>query len=126
MVIRYPHLLKFISINGAVAGGFPYAFPFSFGGSEPTQNSFGHWVIPEADSEEMQVGCRAWPVAAGTTHKSEDGQEVKYTWDIYLPKDCPTIPEGLEVSIFQGDELIGKGTVKRFFPYPFLGNRIWL
>lgn len=110
MVVRFPHRLKYDLIIQA---------------GEAYQNADGDWVQPEPMVQEVFQECRMQPVGEKKTFKNQDGDDIEYSMYVYMPKGYELIPLNQDVEIFDGERLIGKGSVKRIHPSQ-LNVKAWL
>ena len=104
-IIQYPHKLTATIVSGT------------------TQDENGNWVPGTPTTRQMD--CRAEPNDKGRLLQLADGSQILYAWVVYMPKGTTSVPDGTQVEVFWGSELIGRGTVKRFSQGQ-LNSRLWL
>jgi hypothetical protein len=105
MVKQYPHRLVITTATGSV------------------QDGNGNWV--PGSSSTIEKTCRAEPNNKNAQVKTADGTAVIFDFTVYLPLPVDSIAVGANVSVYNGIELIGKNTVKRFTKGQ-LNARVWL
>ena len=105
MIKQYPHLIK-ISVV-----------------SEPTQDDNGNW-IPGGLTEIHSGECRAEPNGKGDVLRGDDGSELNFAFNVFLPKLDVNIPANADVEITIENKLV-TGEVKRHHPGQ-LNSRIWV
>lgn len=105
MVRQYPHTIK-ISVV-----------------SEPYKDENGNWIqgglVPIHEGE-----CRAEPNGKGQTIRGDDGSELSFAFNVFLPKLDVNIPANADVEITIENKLV-TGQVKRHHPGQ-LNSRIWV
>jgi len=105
MVIQYPHI---IIIRSAV---------------EPIKDEHGDYAISEP-IEIFKGFCRAEPNGKGSILKGEDGNEINFSFTVFMPNTLTDIPFNSEVEITINNKLVS-GRVKRYHPGQ-LNARIWV
>lgn len=93
--------------------------------SSPVQNNVGDFSQTSNTPVEREFSCGVQPSGQGNIVISEDGISVNYSWIFYANKDVPKIPYGTPVEVFEGQNLIAKGTVK-FYAKSRINVRIWV
>lgn len=91
--------------------------------SEPTKDENGNFIpgglVPVHDGE-----CRAEPNGKGETLRGDDGSELEFSFNIFIPKMSIEVPANSEVEITIGNKLI-TGQVKRHSNGQ-LNSRLWV
>lgn len=105
MVKQYPHTLKITTVSGSV------------------QDGNGNWQ-PGTPIMVEKV-CRAEPNSRNAMVKADDGTQVVFDFTVYMPLPADSIAVGAQVKVYNGDELLGASTVKRFSKGQ-LNARLWL
>ncbi len=105
MVIQYPHVLT-VTVSGVA-----------------TKNVNGDWIKQPATTS-AGMPCRAEPQNGNGLIKGADGNEVNFSWIIYLPLSTINIPQGATVEVYEGGLLKCKEVVQRFSRGQ-LNARVW-
>ncbi|PPK98977.1 hypothetical protein [Parapedobacter indicus] len=82
-----------------------------------TTNGNGDLVPGTITVTDHEVSCRAEPNGSGKTIKSNDGQDVVFSFKIFLDEFPSGLTDGTLVEIFKEDEKIGGGAVLMPFGY---------
>lgn len=108
MVAQYPYKLELSNLSG-----------------EPQRDENGDYV--EATESFTEIGnCRDEAGAPGQFTTTTDGQQISFSWIVYLPKTAPDIAYGKTVRVTDGNGNVrAYGTVKRFYRGQ-LNCRLWL
>lgn len=110
MVSQYPDLISFTP--SAVA----------------TRDGAGNWV-EGVQGQAVESSCRCEPASGNAQIMGVDGTLISYTSAVYLPYNCPVIPQGAAVTVTirrVGKEPVSfQATVKRFAQGQ-LNARAWL
>ena len=105
MVTQYPHTIK-ISVV-----------------ADPYQDDDGNWI--QGGLSEIHSGeCRAEPNGKGDVIRGNDGSELSFAFNVFMPKLDKDIPANAEVEINIENKLV-TGQVKRHHPGQ-LNSRIWV
>jgi len=107
---------------------YPHRLVYQSLAPEAVQDATGHWITPDAGSTTIEHDCRAEVAPnsqTGGVSKSTDGQNLVFSWVVYAPLDCPVIPIGQQVTIYDGLLVRATGTVERFAKGQ-LSTRFWL
>lgn len=99
MLNKRPHILTYLKDTSS---------------TEPYQDNNGDWVIPDNEPVVVEILCRAEPNGQGKFIASEDGQNIVYSWVVYLDLGIERIPYGTEVKIFKDGDQFASGQVKLF------------
>lgn len=91
--------------------------------SEPSKDDDGNWV-PGGLTEIHEGKCRAEPNGKGDVLRGDDGSELNFAFNVFLPKLTVDVPANAEVEITIGNKLV-TGSVKRHHPGQ-LNSRIWV
>lgn len=105
MVKQYPHTLTITTTSGSI------------------QDGNGNWV-PGSISHTFK-NCRAEPNNKNAMVKADDGTQVVFDFTVYIPLPVDIIAVGAQVKVYDGDQLLGANTVKRFSKGQ-LNARVWL
>lgn len=105
MIKQYPHRLVITTTTGSV------------------QDGNGNWEPGSTSTTEK--ACRAEPNSKNAQVKTADGTAVIFDFTVYLPLPVDSIAVGTTVSVYSGNDLLGKNTVKRFTKGQ-LNARVWL
>lgn len=105
MIVQYPHILTATITTDAY------------------QDENGNWV-PGSTSTRNEI-CRAEPNSTGRFIIAADGEQIYYSWMVYLPQGVGFIQTGTDITIaWNGDQIVS-GKVQRFSNGQ-LNTRIWL
>lgn len=105
MVKQYPHTIKITVL------------------SKPVQDDDGNWLSGELT--EIHSGeCRAEPNGKGEVIRGEDGSELSFAFNVFMPRMEIDIPVNAHVEITIGKKLV-TGKVKRHYNGQ-LNSRIWV
>ena len=108
MVRRYPHSLI---LEGSGGGAY--------------QDDDGNWVVTDPTTEQ-EMECRAEPnVRSEYTTNERDGSRIDFSYTVHLTKEAPIIREGSQIEVRNGQEVVYKGTVKRFHQEQ-MKSRLWV
>jgi hypothetical protein len=91
--------------------------------SGPSRDENGNY-IPGGLVRIHEGECRAEPNGKGETLRGDDGSELNFAFNVFLPKMDKEVSVNAEVEIFIGDKLV-TGTVKRHFNGQ-LNSRLWV
>lgn len=105
MVKQYPHIL---TIRSA---------------AEPVQDANGDYQQGEP-VEIFRGECRAEPNGKGEVLRGDDGNEINFSFTVFMPKTSVSIPANSEADISIENKLVA-GRVKRHHPGQ-LNSRIWV
>ncbi|WP_133575174.1 hypothetical protein [Pedobacter metabolipauper] len=98
MIVQYPHILRFTIVTDAV----------------PYEDSNGDTVIPVGTAGVFEIKCRFETNSKGSTIPSNDGENVIYSWMIYMPLNQIDIPKRIDVVGLNKGVEFAKGTVLNF------------
>lgn len=99
-MVQHPHVIKY-QLKTPTAG--------------PTRNADGDLLPGTSTTVSIDEPCRVQPSVRSSYIISEiDGQRIEFNSIIYLGRYCTGLPIGQMVEVFEGDNLILKGSIKRF------------
>lgn len=84
----------------------------------PGRDANGHYVPSAVAPDYVKIICRAKPNDAGKTIASADGQQVVYSFTVYLPPSELVLKEGAQVEVTNHGRVLANGKVKGFFSNP--------
>lgn len=89
-----------------------------------TQDSKGYFESSGAGGT-FTSGCRAEPAGSNPVIKGEDGNDLVYSWIVYLPKTSEAFAFGAGVTLTLADGSIHKSSLKRSSNGQF-NTRLWV
>lgn len=102
MLRKRIHILKFVT---SVTSG-------------AKQDSNGDWIPGTTTTTTYELPCRVEPNGSGKVLKSNDGQDIYYSWTVYLDKIPAELVSGIEVELYdRAGVKYGEGIAKLAFGY---------
>ncbi|WP_372932437.1 hypothetical protein [Mariniphaga sediminis] len=69
--------------------------------------------------------CRAEPAGSNPVIRGDDGNDILYSWLVYLPKSSQVFAFGDKVKLTKADGSIYESSLKRFYNGQF-NTRLWV
>lgn len=93
--------------------------------SDYEQDVNGNFVPIAGSGSTFTSSCRAQPAGDNPVIKGDDGNDLVYSWVIYMPKTSAELEFGANVTLTRHDGIVFTGSLKRQYNGQ-LNSRLWV